>query len=250
MKPFTKSLIAVITVAVVYNVATSSSTPATEQAESAEPAAAQSAEINAAQAQAKIQDFALDDLSDKSQFPRLNKSLGKKGIKEAMEGSKAAAYRAAKNPECDSVYTAAPSDNPDRPFKKHHEFFVNCENTKQWRFTADELKDSNGHWYTAENAPAAGISDTERRAAERQALEASAPGDVVSCETALRGQLKHPDSADFHIFTGAASSFNAKNEKFFNIDFEAKNGFGAELTYTGQCIFHRDGTVTTQIFDR
>lgn len=208
------------------------------------------AEVTGSEAEAKILDYALDDLTDKTQYPRLNKSLGKKGIKEAMAGSKAAALRAAKNTDCDKVETAAPSDNPDRRFKAHHEFFVNCQNARQWRFTADELKDSHGKWYTADNAPAAGISDTERRAAERAEQERTAPGNYVDCENAIKAQLKHPATADFHMFTGQSAAFNIKNEKFINIDFDAKNGLGNELTYTGQCIFHRNGTVTTQIFDR
>lgn len=214
------------------------------------PVADSTAAMTVDQVKGKITDYAIDDLTDTSQFPRLNKQLGKKGIKEAMGGSWAAAYRAAKNPDCDSVETAAPSDNPDRRFRDHHEFFVNCANLKQWRFKASELKDSHGKWYTVANAPAAGISDTERRKAEREALQASAPGSVRTCSDALKSSIKFPASATIHDIAGASTDFNMKDERFVNIELEAKNGYGNELTYTGQCIFHRNGKVTVQFFNR
>ena len=138
------------------------------------------------QVKAKIQDHAIDDMTDTSEYPSLNRQLGKKGIREAMAGSWAAAYRAAKSPECDSVNTSAPSDYPDRKFKDHREFFTNCDNGKQWRFKSSELKDKKGHWYTAENAPAAGISETDRRKGEQAALQTNAPGSVRECSEALK----------------------------------------------------------------
>lgn len=206
--------------------------------------------LSAEQVNARIQQYAIDDLTDAREYPSLNRQLGKKGIREAMAGSRAAAYRAAKNPACDSVNASSPSDYPDRKFKDHHEFFTNCDNGKQWKFTASELKDRNGHWYTAANAPAAGISETDRRNAERSAAQASAPGSVQECSEALKNNLKFPASATIHDIAGASMDFNAKDERFVNIALEAKNDYGNELTYTGQCIFHHNGTVTVQFFNR
>lgn len=199
---------------------------------------------------AKIQDHAIDDLTDTSQYPSLNRQLGKKGIREAMAGSWAAAYRAAKSSECDSVNTSAPSDYPDRKFKDHHEFFTNCDNGKQWKFKAAELKDKKGRWYTAENAPEAGVSETDRRKYEQSALQASAPGSVRECSELLKHDLKFPASAKIHDIAGASVDFNMKDERFVNIELKAKNSYGNELTYTGQCIFHHNGKITVQFFKR
>lgn len=207
--------------------------------------------LTADDVRAKISDGAVDDLTDASEFPDLVHRIGKSGARDAMKGVKAATYRAARSPDCDAVDAAGPSDYPDKPFtKKHQEYFVNCANAKQWRFTAAELKDAHGKWYTAENAPAAGISDTDRQKAQNAAEQASAPGKYSDCENAIRARLDHPSDAEFHNLAGFSESFNAKNERFMNVDFEAKNEYGAQLSYTGQCIFHRDGTMTTQIFNR
>lgn len=226
-----------------------SSPPAAEPvAENTQQDAA--AVISGNEAKAKIGEYAFDDLTDTSQFPSLNKQLGKKGVKDAMAGSRAAAYRAAKNADCDKVETAAPSDSPDHKFKDNPLFFVSCSNLKQWRFSAKELKDSHGKWYTDDNAPAAGLSDSEVRKAEHDALQASAPGSVMECSEALKHNLKFPASATLHDIAGASMDFNDRDEHFVNIELEAKNDYGNELTYTGQCIFHRDGTITVQFFNR
>lgn len=194
----------------------------------------------------KIADYAIDDLTP-SDYPKIYKVLGKAGAAEAKRGAYAAAYRVAKSADCDRVDNASITMSST---KKHQEFFVNCANAKQWRFKASELKDSAGKWYTAENAPVVGLSATDIRKQELADLQTSAPGSVPECEELLKQRLKHPASADFHSIMGAANFINPNDERAVQIDFEAKNGLGNELTYTGQCVFHKNGKVSVDIFDR
>ncbi|HGK7507315.1 hypothetical protein [Kluyvera cryocrescens] len=194
----------------------------------------------------KIAEYAFDDYTP-DQFPMLNKALGKKGLAEAAKGTHSAAFRVAQSPDCDQVETAAIVNEST---KKNVRYFVNCANNNQWHFKASELKDSAGKWYTAENAPAVGMSDTARRAAERENLEKNAPGSMGECVQLLKSRLKHPDSADFHILMGSADFINQDDERTIQVEFEAKNGLGNELTYTGQCVFHKNGKVAVDIFDR
>jgi hypothetical protein len=194
----------------------------------------------------KIADYAVDDLTP-DQYPKIYKKLGKKGVKDAKAGAFAAAYRVAQSPECDQVETASITMEST---KTNQKFFVNCTNAKQWHFTASELKDSAGHWYTAENAPVVGMSDTDRRKQELENLQKTAPGGVMECEDLLKARLKHPASAEFHTVMGMANFINSSDERAIQIEFESTNAFNATLSYTGQCVFHKNGKVSVDIFDR
>lgn len=222
---------------------------AAEAEPTAADAKAQATEVageRVAAIKAKIASYAIEDMTP-DEYPDIYKSLGKKGVADAKRGAQAAAYRVAQSAACDSVETASITMQST---KRNQQYFVNCANAKQWNFKPSELKDKAGKWYTAENAPAADISDTERRAAERARLETEAPGNVIDCENRLKARLKHPDSADFHTLMGASNFINNNDERAIQIEFEAKNGFNAELTYTGQCVYKKNGKVAVDIFDR
>jgi len=213
----------------------------------------------AASLTAKIQDGALDEYT-KDQFPTLYRQLGKKGVKEAEKGAKAAALKAALSDDCKAVEAASVSS--DTTSTKHMEFFVNCDidpvegspiTVKQWRFKASELKDAHGKWLTAETATGAeapGESDTDKNLTAQEAERNQAPADYSRCEEAIKAQLAYPSSADFHYLTGQATFVNPNNENVIKISFESMNGAGNMLPKTANCIFKHNGEVVADIYNR
>ncbi|HGA8481227.1 TPA: hypothetical protein ACITN2_004667 [Salmonella enterica subsp. enterica serovar Virchow] len=187
-------------------------------------------------------------------YPKAFKRLGKAGADEAYKGATVAAWRAIQSPDCAEVETASVTMESTA---RHMEFFVNCNTptgstltAKQWRFKASELKDKRGHWYTADNVPAAGTSDTDRNIAQQEAARNQAPADYARCEEQIKSQLDYPSAAEFHNLAGRADFVNPQNENVIQIEFEAKNGFGNMLPFTANCIFHHNGKLTTDIFKR
>ena len=225
----------------------------------AETAAAAANTAAAARLTAKIPDWALDKYT-KDEFPKLYNALGKKGVKEAEAGAKAAALKAALSDDCKSVEAASVS--METRSTKHMEFFVNCDidpvegspiTVKQWRFKASELKDAHGKWLTAETATGAeapGESDTDKNLKAQEAERNQAPADYSRCEEAIKAQLDYPSSADFHYLAGRADFVNPQNENVIRIDFEAKNGFGNMLPFVANCIFKHNGKVIADIYKR
>ncbi|BET44277.1 hypothetical protein ACH54D_20520 [Atlantibacter hermannii] len=107
---------------------------------------------------AMIEDGAVEDITP-DEYPDIYRRLGSKTAKDVKNGAWAAAYRVAHAASCDKIYAA--SVTPD--ITKHNQkFFVNCYNGNQWTFTAAQLKDKRGKWFTIDNAPGVGASDTEK----------------------------------------------------------------------------------------
>lgn len=231
-----------------------------EAAEKAAETAADAAkDAAAARLTAKIPDWALDEYT-KDQFPKLYKALGKAGVKEAEQGAKAAALKAALSDECKSVESASVS--METRSTKHMEFFVNCDidavegspiTVKQWRFKASELKDKHGKWYTVETvtgAEAPGESDTDKNLRKQEEERNQAPANYLRCEEAIKAQLDYPSSADFHTLLGQAQFVNPNNENVIKLEFDAKNGYGNMLPFVANCIFKHDGSVIADIYKR
>lgn len=186
-------------------------------------------------------------------YPKMFKRLGKTGADAAYKGATVAAWRAVLANGCQEVQTASVTMQSS---KKHMEFFVNCLSpdmpggAAQWRFKESELKDAHGKWYTADNVPAAGISDTAKNITKMEADRASAPADYMQCEEAIKNQLDYPSAAEFHNLAGRADFVNPQNENVIKLNFEAKADSGAMLPFVANCIFHHDGTLTADIYKR
>ena len=218
------------------------------------PAAAVEAPTTNEQVLAKIQDGAIEVMTAED-YPKMFKKLGKAGAEEAKQGAYAAAYRVAKGSECKSVQTASVTMEST---KKKMAFFANCETqtgddlpATGWHFKAADLKDESGNWYTAENAPAAGMSDNRKEKDRRAAADAAAPGDWQQCEDALKDRLPHPSSMDSHYLTGKAETVDGKGRRIIYLDFDAQNQYGNVVGFTGKCQFSKDGQhVTTWIDNR
>lgn len=187
-------------------------------------------------------------------YPKAYKRLGRAGADEAYKGAMVAAWRAIQSPDCAEIETASVTMESTA---RHMEFFVNCNTptgsaltAKQWRFKAAELKDKRGHWYTADNVPAAGVSDTDRNIAEREEARSQAPADYSRCEDAIRKQLDYPSSAEFHNMLGRADFENPAGENVIRLEFESLNGYGNKIPQVANCIFHHNGTLTADIYHR
>lgn len=186
-------------------------------------------------------------------YPKLYKKLGRKGAEQARQGATVAAWRAIQAKGCQEVQTASITMESSA---KNMQFFVNCLSpdmpggAAQWRFTAAELKDARGNWYTADNAPAAGISDTVKEVNKQENERNQAPANYRQCEAEIRSKLDYPSAAEFHNIAGRADFVNPQNENVIQIEFEAKNGYGAMLPFVANCIFHHNGTLTTDIYKR
>ncbi|MJS61864.1 hypothetical protein DOC35_19470 [Salmonella enterica subsp. enterica] len=243
---FTMGAIALVVVAALHSCGDSSSTDTAKEISDASAAASDTAPAAPVDPKSKIADYAVDSLTP-DQYPKLFKKLGKKGAKDAEAGAYAAAYRVAQSDDCDRVDTASITNEST---KTKQEYFVNCANAKQWRFKASELKDSHGKWYTADNAPKVGTSDSDRRKAEMENERNQHPASYSQCEEAIRNQLDYPSAAEFHNLAGRADFVNPHNENVIQIEFEAKNGYGNMLPFVANCIFKHDGTLTTDIYKR
>lgn len=239
--------VGILAVIIIISANISDNSSLTAQSDVSVSAAATTPVVGAAAIKAKVHDYAVDPITP-DQYPGLYRKLGKNGAAEATAGSYAAAYMAAASNKCDAVETADPS--PDST-KRNLKFFVNCDNNQQFRFKANELKNGKGHWLSAEEATDPGESFTNIQKSKREELQSTAPGDMADCQYQIGLKLSHPASADFSLITGSSNTVDGDGNRVIHIDFDAKNAFGSELPYLGECVYkHESSSVDVNILNR
>ena len=70
------------------------------------------------------------------------------------------------------------------------------------------------------------------------------------CETAIRGQVKHPSTLNIKNFTGYSTLVYPNKNRIVWQEFSAKNEFGLELTYTARCLVEPDGNLEIVITEK
>lgn len=64
---------------------------------------------------------------------------------------------------------------------------------------------------------------------------------VRACSDMIKGNAKFPSSVDLHLMTGLSTDMRGpRNTARVFLDFDAKNGFGAEVSFTAECHFDTD----------
>ena len=157
---------------------------------------------------------------DKSQYPRLAKTLGK-AWSRLQQAREAAALHVASNPKCDYVELA---EAADRTTAKEIVFFVDCRNGERMYVAESNLKSGSQTAFQSQNS-------VDRTAA------------MSACREGILKTAAFPSSVDIHVLTGTAFDTNkTTGNTRVRMDFTAKNALGAELSYTAICIFPGDGS--------
>lgn len=165
-------------------------------------------------ARARIDDYVFAPYT-KAEFPKSFAKYGK-AMDRAQALREGAARKALDSGRCDRVIG---SDLSDRGTAENLTVFVDCENQERFYITEGDLK----------------LATPALTQSERTIDRASA---IKACSDAATALATYPSLVDAHTWAGA--SFNA-NKTTGNaqvlLDFDAINGFGAELPYRARCIF-------------
>jgi len=167
---------------------------------------------------------------DRKNYPKFYRKFGSKRMKQIEKLRKKAAIAALRSGKCDRVELSELSTKATR---KNLKFFIDCVNGERLFVTGKELSKKNPKLVAASE-----LALPETVARER-------------CEQLIKSKVTFPSSVDIHWFSGTIVQTNKRlGNVTVNMNFDAKNAFGAKLPYMAICIFTPDGTEKIQIIRR
>lgn len=162
----------------------------------------------------RIRSYAIDAYTAKS-YPQTYKKYRLR-LPEIEKMRRAAAEMAIDSGKCDYVENVQLSDKSSPTALV---FFIDCENRARIFLTEDDI------------ASGATVNTQEE-------LSWDHPTATMECREMIRRRAEIPSSVDFHTLTGTSvRTVLGSGNVVVRLDFDAKNTYGAEIGFTGQCIF-------------
>lgn len=175
----------------------------------------------------RIRAYAIDKYTS-TQYPKLSAKYRSR-LTEIEKFRRTAAERVIDSGKCDYVENVQLSDESSLRSLK---FFIDCANQNRIYLTEAELKSGAEVRTQAENSWDEGEA-------------------IVACRGMTKRSATIPSSVNFHSFTGtSAKTAKTTGNVQVLLDFDAKNGFGAEIGYTARCIFEPRKQGSIEIFIR
>lgn len=164
-------------------------------------------------------------------WERTRETWGDEWVKRINDAMPKAAQKVAKADECDYVEMVGLSDSRSTP-RQSFSFYADCRNGRRFYVSDNDLK-----------SEVAAVSNNAKTAA---IVDAQA---IAACEDAVKDQLHYPLSFDRHMLS--TSVYRApQGNVAVDFDFDAKNGFGAELPHHARCVIDDRGIHPAEISTR
>lgn len=181
----------------------------------------------------------------KSQYPKSFAKFGSR-MADVEKARQAAAFLALASDKCSRVEMSEVSDSSTRDNIK---IFTDCyddatKSSERFRFEESELKDGKKHFFSESTASSAvGVKTMMEQAFSQESA-------IAICRESVLKLSKFPSSVNFATFGQAVNTSQGSGETWVELEFEAKNGVGAELPYKASCSFPLHGEPTVSITNR